>query len=229
MANFLTLKDMNVKGKRVLVRVDFNVPLDEEGNVADTKRIDLSIPTIKYLLEKKSQQIIIMTHVGRPKNNEKNLQTDKIAQKFGELLNEKVVKANGWGNISDAKLVMLENLRFNPAEKSKNQEERDNFGKQLASLADVFVQDAFSNCHRDHASMTSVPKYLLSCAGLAVENEMQLLSGLITNPKKPLVVIFGGLKADKINAMVNIMEKADTILVAGALAFTLLKVTGIGS
>ncbi|MBI4452820.1 phosphoglycerate kinase [Candidatus Woesearchaeota archaeon] len=227
MQKFFTLNDLDVKGKRVLVRVDFNVPLDNDGNVEDAKRIELSVPTIKYLLEKGSKQIIIMTHVGRPKNNEKNLQTDKIAKKLESLLNEKVAKVDGWSHVSDSKLVMLENLRFNPAEKSKNQEDRDVFGKQLASLADVFVQDAFSNCHRDHASMTSVPKYLPSYAGLSVGKEIELISRAITNPKKPWVVIFGGLKADKLNVMINIMEKADTILVAGALAFTLLKAKGI--
>jgi phosphoglycerate kinase len=123
-------------------------------------------------------------------------------------------------------IVMLENLRFDPREKDKDQVKRDEFGRQLASLADIYVNDAFSNCHRDHASMTSVPKFLPSCAGMSVEKEVSTISKAMGSPERPFVSIIGGVKADKLNAVANLMKRVDRILIAGALAFTLLKQFG---
>lgn len=218
----------DLAGKRVFVRVDFNVPLDDEGNVRDDKRIKHAIPTFKYLLDKGVAKIVLTSHLGRPKNNEAHLQTDKVAAKLSELLGEPVAKVGDWGEngLPEDKIVMLENIRFHKAEKSKDEAERDEFGKQLASLADVFVNEAFSNSHRKHASMTSIPKFIPGCVGLGVEKEVGAISKAISDPEHPLVAVIGGLKADKLTAVKNLMSKADQILIAGALAFNLKKEQG---
>ncbi len=219
----------SLKGKKVFVRVDFNVPLDEKGNVRDDKRIRHALPTLQSLLENGATQLILASHVGRPKNNEPELKTDKEAAKLGELLNIKVAKVDDWGKngLPPEKIVMLENLRFNTAEKSKDEAERDTFGKQMASLADFYVNEAFSNSHRKHASMTSVPKFIPGYAGMGVESEVSNISKAIEKPKHPVIAIIGGLKADKLNAIKNMLENvADKVLVAGALAYSLRKVQG---
>jgi len=170
-----TLSDIDdLAGKKVFVRVDFNVPLDDEGNVRDDKRIQHAVPTIKYLLHHGASQIILTSHLGRPKNNEVELKTDKVAAKLSELLSQSVAKVDDWGEkgLPEEQIVMLENIRFHKAEKSKDEGERDEFGKQLASLADLYVNEAFSNSHRKHASMTSIPKYIPAYAGLGVEKEV---------------------------------------------------------
>ena len=224
-----TLQDApNLAGKKVLVRVDFNVPLDDQGNVRNDKRIRFAMPTIKHLLEKGAKQVILMTHVGRPKNKEENLKTDKIAEALSGLMGKEVAKVDDWGKkgLPETQLVMLENLRFNDGEKSKVDSERDEFGKQLASLADIYVNDAFSNSHRSHASMTSVPKFIPGFAGLGVENEVSQIKKAMENPEHPVVAVMGGLKADKLTAVDNLMNIADRILMAGALSFMLLKAQG---
>ena len=228
--NLKTLEDMgDLAGKRVFVRVDFNVPLDEAGNVRDDKRIRHAIPTVKYLLDKGVAKVILTSHLGRPKDNEPELKTDKVAAKLGELLGEPVAKVDDWGEngLPEEKIVMLENIRFNKAEKSKDEAERDAFGKHLAGLADVYVNEAFSNSHRKHASMTSVPKFIPGCAGLGVQQEVAAISKAISDPGRPMVAVIGGLKADKIKAIHNLMSMADKVLVAGALACNLLKAKGL--
>jgi len=228
-----TLQDTYVAKKRVLVRTGFDVPIDEKGNILDDTRICISVPTIKYLLEHGAEQVVVMTHIGRPKEKERTLMTDKLAARLGELLGSgnEVTKIEDFGEngIPDPKvdrIVMLENLRFDPREKSKDKAERDEFGKQLAGLADLYVNDSFSTCHRDHASMTSVPKFLPGCAGLSVEEEVKTIHRAIDSPERPFVSIIGGVKADKLNAVANLLDRVDKILIAGALAFTLLKQFG---
>lgn len=222
-----TLKDASVTGKKVIVRVDFNVPLDEQGNVRNDKRIRHALPTIKHLLDAGVSQLILMSHVGRPKDKEPELKTDKIAAKLSELLGQEVAKVDDWGEngLSEAKIVMLENLRFNPGEKSKDEAEVEAFSKQLASLADFYVNEAFSNSHRKHASMM-LPKLMEGCVGLGVEKEVEAITKAIKSPQHPVVAVIGGLKADKLTAIDNLLDIADDILVAGALAFTLLKAEG---
>ncbi|MBW2972014.1 phosphoglycerate kinase, partial [Candidatus Woesearchaeota archaeon] len=176
-----TLQNTYVAKKKFLVRTGFDVPIDDKGNVLDDSRIRVSVPTIKYLLEHGAGQIIIITHIGRPKEKEKQLRTDKVAARLSEILGEKVEKLDDFGEngIPDPKVdrvVMLENLRFHPGEKDKDPAKRDEFGKRLASLADVYVNDSFSTCHRDHASMTSIPKFIPGCAGLSVEQEVTTIS-----------------------------------------------------
>ena len=228
--NLKTLQDVpELAGKKVFVRVDFNVPLDEQGNVRDDKRIQHAIPTIKYLLEKGVAQIILTSHLGRPKNNELHLMTNKVAEKLGELIGQEVSKVDDWGEngMPDSKIVMLENIRFHQAEKSKDEAERDEFGKQLASLADVFVNEAFSNSHRAHASMTSIPKFIPGCVGLGVEQEVSAISKAIESPESPLVAVIAGLKADKIVAIHNLLSTADKVLVGGAISYNILKAKGV--
>lgn len=227
--NLKTLADIkDLKGKRVFVRVDFNVPLDDKGNVKDDKRIKFAIPTLKYLLDNGASQLILASHVGRPKNNEPEFKTDKQAAKLAELIGVPVAKVDHWGekDLPKAQIVMLENVRFNTAEKSKDEAERDAFGKQMASLADIYVNEAFSNSHRKHASMTSIPKYIPGYAGFGVEKEVNAIGKAISDPDHPLVAIIGGLKADKLPAVEYLLTVADQVLVAGALAFNLLKTRG---
>lgn len=224
-----TLHNAYIGKKRVILRVGFDVPMDDSGNITDDTRIRTSLPTIKYILEHGASQIVIATHIGRPKEKEAKLRTDKVAKRLSELIGEKVLKVDGWGESTipkDARVVMLENLRFNSGEKDKDPAKRDAFGKQLASLADLYVNDAFSNCHRDHASMTSIPKFIPGCVGLSVENEVLTITKAIENPERPFVSIIGGVKADKLNAVANLIDKVDKIMVAGALAFTLMKKFG---
>ena len=225
MGDYFNLEDIDFKDKRVMIRLGTDVPIDEEGNILDDTRIKLALPTIKYVLERKAKQIILMCHLGRPKNNEDKFRTDKIAEKISTLLDERIIKVDGWGPI-EGKIIFLENLRFHDGEKNKDEEKRDKFGKELASLADIFVQDAFSNCHRDHASMTSIPKFIPSCTGMLVEKEISIITSTLNNPERPFVSIIGGVKADKLNAIKNMSNKADFILVGGALAFTILKAQG---
>lgn len=217
----------DLTGKKVIVRVDFNVPLDADGNVMNDKRIRHALPTIKHLLQAGVSQIILMSHVGRPKNNEENLKTDKIAENLAEHLGQEVKKVDNWGEdgLPEAKVVILENLRFHPGEKSKDEAEVEAFTKQLASLADIYVNEAFSNSHRKHASMM-LPKVMPGFAGFGVEKEVSSIKKAIESPEHPLVAVIGGLKADKLTAIDNLLKTADTILVAGALAFTLLKAKG---
>jgi phosphoglycerate kinase len=223
-----TLKDMDFKDKKVIMRLEINVPVADDGTIKNDSRLKISIPSIKYILDKGAKQIIMMGHMGRPKNKEPNLKTDKVAERLGELLGVEAGKVDDWGEngIPDSKVVVLENSRFNPAEKSKDAAERDAFGKQLASLADIYVNDAFGNCHRDQATMTSVPKFIPGCVGLSVEKEVENIGNAIKNPEKPMVAIIGGLKADKLNTIKNLLPITDNILVGGALAFTLLKASG---
>jgi len=225
-----TIKDLkSLKGKKVIVRVDFNVPLDAKGNVRNDKRIRFALPTLKYLLAKGADQLILMTHVGRPKDCEKELMTGKIAERLGKLLKMKVAKVNDWGEggLPKAKIVMLENLRFNAGEKSKNADEKAAFGKQLASLADVYVNEAFSNSHRKHASMVAVPKLISGYAGFGVGQEAEQIGKALVKPKRPVVAVIAGLKADKLNAIYHMMKIADTVCVGGALAYALRKVQGV--
>ncbi|MFH1440301.1 MAG: phosphoglycerate kinase [Candidatus Woesearchaeota archaeon] len=237
-----TINNFDFKGKRVLIRVDFNVPLDKKGDILDDFRIKMTLPTINHILKQMPKQVILMTHVGRPKGNipedEPNFKTDKITAKLGKLVNMPIRKVDGWDivtNTSSEKnndcIIMLENLRFNPAEKSKDQKDRDDFGKQLAGLADIYVNDAFSNCHRDHASMTSVPKFIKggkknACIGYLIKKEMDMIKLSIEDPQRPFISLIGGVKADKLNAIENLLKTADKILLGGSLAFLFLKVSG---
>ena len=219
------LKDFDFTDKKVLLRVDFDTPVDKvTGIIKDDFRIKISIPTIKYLLEANAKQIILMWKLGRPKNNESYWKTDKGAERLSKLINEKVVKVDSWDNIPDKRIVALENVRFSPDEKSNNMDQR---AKQIASLGEVFVNDAFAMAHRSEATTTGIMKYLPSCIGLNFEKELNIISKVVKNPKKPFIAIIGGAKADKINVVNNLLKKVDKLIISGILANTFLKASGV--
>lgn len=234
MHKFFTLNDLDVKGKRVLVRVDFNVPLDRKtGNITDDKRIRESLPTIKYLLDKDAK-VILCSHLGRPDGKAvESLRMDKVAEKLSKLLNKEVKKLddcvgqeveNEIMNMDDGEVIVLENLRFHTEE----EENDENFSKQLADLAEMYVNDAFGTCHRAHASTFGIAKYLKSAAGFLVEKELRIMGKAMEAPEKPFVAILGGVKiSDKIKVIENFLKKVDSLLLGGAMIFTFYKAQGI--
>ena len=235
MLNKKTLKDLNVDGKRVLVRVDYNVPISSEtGEISDDTRIVASLDTIKYLLDHNAK-VILMSHLGRPKNGaEKKFSLEPVAKKLSELLgkdvlflqsdkvvDEKVKEA--CNNLANGDIVLLENTRFR-AEETKN---GDEFAKELASLADLYVNDAFGTSHRAHASNVGVSKHLESALGFLVEKEVSIIGKALDNPERPFIAILGGAKvSDKIGVIDNLLDKVDGILVGGGMAWTFLKSEG---
>ena len=226
-----TIRDIDVDKKRVLVRVDFNVPLDG-GRVADDTRIRAALPTINYLRERNAR-VILISHLGRPKGEEKRLCMDPVADRLSQLLDMQVMKLNDCtGDVVEASLAelpeggvaVLENSRFYPGEKQND----PGWAKRLARLADIFVNDAFGTIHRAHASTAGVAEYLPGVAGLLVENELTQLSRLTDSPAHPFVTILGGVKvSDKIGVIDRFMDFADAILIGGAMCFGFLKAEGI--
>ncbi len=232
--NKKTVKDIDVKGKRVIVRVDFNVPLDENCNITDDSRIKGALPTIEYLIGHDAK-VILMSHLGRPKGKIKDeLRLNPVAARLTELLGTEVKKLDDCVGdvISQAvermkpkDVILLENLRFHSEEEANDAQ----FAKQLASLADIYVNDAFGTCHRAHASTEGITRYLPSVAGLLVDKEIEYFEKATKNPDKPYVAILGGAKvSDKIEVINNLMNKVDAILIGGAMAYTFLKSEGIG-
>ncbi len=230
--NVKTLKEFDFNNKRVLVRFDYNVPM-ENGIVQNDKRIKASLPTINYLLEKKAK-IIIMTSAGRPKGKVvEELRTTDIAKKLSLLLGKEVKKANDCigseveqsvAELNPGDILLLENLRFHP-EEEKNDEE---FAKSLAKLGDIYVNDAFANSHREHASMHAITKFLPGCVGLLVEKELSTILNAVENPERPFVVLIGGAKLEtKIPIIKKMLEKADKVLVGGAMMFSFYKARGL--
>jgi 3-phosphoglycerate kinase len=223
---FLGLKDFKEKGKKVLLRADFNVPLDDKGEITDDNRITSTLPTINYLLRKKCQ-VIIATHLGRPDGKVVDkLRLDAVAKRLSELLKVDVKKLNDCVDVAvpaDAKVVLLENLRFHPEEEADD----ENFSKKLASLADVYVNDAFATCHRAHASVYGVTKYLPSYAGKLVEKEIKVMGKALEDAKHPFIAIMGGIKLEtKLALIKNMLSKVETLLIGGAMAYTFLRAKG---
>ncbi|MBN1871571.1 MAG: phosphoglycerate kinase [Candidatus Omnitrophica bacterium] len=228
-----TIKDLEVKNKRVIVRVDFNVPLDEHIRITDDSRIKGALPTIKYLIEH-GAKVILMSHLGRPKGKVKDeFRLTPVAERLSALLGINVKKTDDCigKEVSDAanslkagEVLLLENLRFH-VEEEKNDPA---FAKQLASLADIYVNDAFGTCHRAHASTEGITKYLPSVAGFLVSKEIEYFEKATKNPDKPYIAILGGAKvSDKIDVITNLSKKVDAILIGGAMAYTFLKSLGV--
>ena len=230
--NKKTIEDIDVSGKKVLVRCDFNVPLDENKNITDETRINAALPTIKYLLEHKAA-VILCSHLGRPKG-EFNMKYSlaPVAKRLSEKLGFEVKLAKDVigpdakklaAEVKPGEAVLLENVRFH-AEEEKNDPA---FAKELASMADIYVSDAFGTVHRAHASTAGVAQYLPAVAGFLIGKELNFLGKAVTDPERPFVAILGGAKVkDKIGVITNLIEKVDTLLIGGGMAYTFMKATG---
>lgn len=232
--NKVTIKDIDVNEKKVLLRCDFNVPLDENLNITDKTRIVAALPTIKYLLEHNAK-LILCSHLGRPKGEvKKEFSLAPVAKELSKELGKEVKLAQDvtgpsakelTSNMKEGDIVLLENVRFDPREEKND----DTLSKEFASLADVYVNDAFGTCHRAHSSTAGVAKYLPSACGFLIEKELKALGDALNNPVRPFVAILGGKKvSDKIGVIDSLLEKVDTLLIGGGMAYTFYKSMGYG-
>ena len=232
MFNKMTLKDYVLEGKKVLLRVDYNVPLNSNLKITNDMRIRESIPTIQYLLDQKAK-IIICSHLGRPEGKVMpEFSMEPVAERLRQLIKKPVILTKDVANtdtfkyvrnMKDGDIVMMENLRFDPGEESNDPE----FVRRLASVGEIYCDDAFGAMHREHASITGVAKVMPSCVGLLVEKELRTFDKVLNDPDKPFVVLVGGSKVkDKIDLIDNLLDKADTIMVGGAMAYTFLRAQG---
>lgn len=230
--NKKTVKDMDVKGKKVLVRCDFNVPQDEDGNITDTRRIVSSLPTIKYLLEN-GAKVILCSHLGRPKGEvNKKFSLAPVAKELSKELGIEVKLADDivgesakalTSSMQTGEVVLLENVRFDAREEKNDPE----MAKELASLAEVYVNDAFGTSHRAHASTAGVADYLPAVSGFLIQKELDFMGSALENPERPFVAILGGKKvSDKIGVINSLLEKVDTLIIGGAMAYTFFKAQG---
>jgi len=229
-----TIADIDIRGKKIIIRLDFNVPLDASFHITDDRRITAALPTIQYALKNGAAKVILMSHLGRPKGTgfEKDFSLAPVAQHLQELLKEKVLFLNDCigPEVKEAiaksseRVILLENLRFHKAEEKNDPA----FARELAALADIYVNDAFGTAHRAHASTAGITAYLPSVAGFLIGKELEYLGNAINNPKRPLVVILGGAKvSDKIELIKNLIPKANSIIIGGGMAYTFLKAQGI--
>lgn len=233
MINKKTIEDLDVKGKKVIVRVDFNVPLDENRNITDDSRIVGALPTIKYLIDHGAKTILV-THLGRPKNGfEDKYSTKPTAVRLSELLNKPVIMAKDVigedakakaAALKEGEVLMLENVRFHK-EEEKNEPA---FAKELASLAELYVNDAFGTAHRAHASTAGLADYLPAACGFLIKKEIEFMGKALSNPARPFVAILGGAKvSDKIGVIENLIDKVDALVIGGGMVYTFLKSEGM--
>jgi len=231
--NKKTIRDISVSGKRVLVRVDFNVPLDKEKHIEDDTRIRESLPTIEHLLSQ-GAKVILMSHLGRPKGKSPEFSLAPVAKRLSELLGKPVHFASDCigaeaetavNALQNGEVLLLENVRFYKEEEANDLE----FAKKLASLGEVYVNDAFGTAHRAHASTEGVTKFIQTAvAGFLIEKELKYLGEATANPQRPFVAILGGAKiSGKIDVLEKLLEKVDTVLVGGAMIFTFFKAQGL--
>ena len=230
--NKKTVRDIDLKGKKVLVRCDFNVPLDENFNITDNRRIVGALPTIKYLLDNDCK-IILCSHLGRPKGQvKKEFSLAPVAKELSRLLGKEVKLADDiigesaktlTANMKSGDIVLLENVRFDAREEANDPE----FAKELASLAEVYVNDAFGTAHRAHSSTAGVAAYLPAVAGFLMEKEINFLGTALENPERPFMAILGGKKvSDKIGVIDSLLEKVDTLIIGGGMAYTFFRSMG---
>jgi len=228
-----TLDKLDLAGKRVFIRVDFNVPLDERGGVADDQRIRAALPTIEYAIRARAR-VILASHLGRPKGREEKYSLEPAGERLSALLKQDVILADdcvGDGvrklvqDLKEGQVALLENLRFHP-EEEKNDEA---FCKELASLCDVWVNDAFGTAHRAHASTAGMARFVKEkAAGFLIQKELEYLGKALSQPRRPFVALLGGAKvSDKIKVIENLLSKADAVCVGGAMAYTFLKAQGV--
>lgn len=227
-----TLRDVDLKGKRVLVRVDFNVPMDELGNIEDDTRIRASLPTIEYLLDAKAK-IILMSHLGRPKGRDERFSLMPVAKRLSRYINREVKMLSDCVgeeverevyNMKEGEVILLENLRFHEGESKGNED----FARALARLGEVYVSDAFGTCHRKHASVYLVPQILKPAVmGFLLEREISYFERAMVNPQRPVVAIIGGAKvSSKLGIIKNLLKRVDKLFIGGAMAFTFIKALG---
>ena len=230
--NKKTIRDIDLAGKKVLVRCDFNVPLDEKFNIIDNRRIVGALPTIKYLLDKNCK-VILCSHLGRPKGEvKKEFSLAPVAKELSRLLgigvklSDDIVGPSSkelTSNMKEGEVVLLENVRFDAREEANDSE----FAKQLASLAEIYVNDAFGTAHRAHSSTAGVAAYLPAVSGFLMEKEINFLGTALEDPKRPFVAILGGKKvSDKIGVIDNLLEKVDTLIIGGGMTYTFVKAMG---
>ena len=230
--NKKTVKDIDLKGKKVFVRCDFNVPMDENQNITDNTRIVAALPTIKYLLEQNCK-VILASHLGRPKGEVKpEFSLKPVAKELSRLLGKEVIMANDVigedakekaANLKEGEVMLLENVRFHREETDNDPE----FAKQLASMAEIFVNDAFGAAHRAHASTAGIAAYLPAVSGFLIEKELTVLGNAINNPERPFMAILGGAKvSDKIGVIDSLLDKVDTLMIGGGMAYTFFKAQG---
>ena len=230
--NKLTIEDLNIKGKRVFVRSDFNVPLDDNLMITDDRRIRSTLPTINYAIDE-GAKVILSSHFGRPKGKkDPRLSLAPVAKRLQRLLNKEVVfspdcigsQAEGLvSKMKEGDVLLLENLRYHPGEEENDEE----FAHALSRLADVYVNDAFGTAHRVHASIVGITRFLTSAAGFLLKKEIEYLKGMIVNPVRPFVAILGGVKVSgKIGVLENLGDKVDKVIVGGGMAYTFIKAMG---
>jgi phosphoglycerate kinase len=230
--NKLTLTDLKIKGKRLFVRADFNVPLDENLNITDDRRIRSTLPTINYAVDE-GAKIILASHLGRPKGKfDKRFSLASVAKRIQRLIKKEVIflpdcvgpeVEKAVNSMSEGDIILLENLRFHDEEEKNDTE----FGRSLSKLADYYINDAFGAAHRSHASIVGIAKFLPSAAGFLLLKEIEYLKGVVDNPVRPFVAILGGAKVSgKIGVLENLENKVDKVIVGGGMAYTFLKATG---
>lgn len=230
--NKKTVRDIDLKNKKVLVRCDFNVPLDENFNITDNRRIVGALPTIKYLLENNCK-VILCSHLGRPKGQvKKEFSLAPVAKELSKLLGREVKLAEDiigpsakelTSNMQNGEIVLLENVRFDSREEANDEE----FAKELASMAEIYVNNAFGTAHRAHSSTAGVAKFLPAVAGFLMEKEINFLGTTLENPERPFMAILGGKKvSDKIGVIDSLLEKVDTLIIGGGMAYTFFKAMG---
>ena len=230
--NKKTIKDIDLKGKKVFVRCDFNVPLDENGNITDNRRIVAALPTIKYLLEQNCK-IILASHLGRPKGEvNPKFSLKPVSNELSKLLGKEVKLAEDvvgpsakelTRNVKEGDIVLLENVRFD-AREEKNDE---SLSKEFASMAEIFVNDAFGTAHRAHSSTAGIAEFLPAVSGFLIEKELEFLGSALENPQRPFIAILGGAKvSDKLGVIESLLEKVDTLIIGGGMAYTFFKSIG---
>ncbi|MDH4200985.1 MAG: phosphoglycerate kinase [Spirochaetia bacterium] len=232
------IEDLSLHGKRVVLRVDFNVPLNPDGEVSDSGRIEKSLPTIDLLL-KKGASIVLVSHLGRPKSSrDSGLSLLNVTKKLQELMPgtkiqfSPISRMAEWEktaqDLSSGEILVIDNIRFFPEETSEKESERKKFAKKLSELGGIFVNDAFGACHRENASVMELASFLPSYAGLLLRKEINILGRALTDPERPFVAIIGGSKvSSKINILDSLIKKVDHILIGGAMAYTFLKSRGL--
>ncbi len=229
-----TLRDLDLRGKRVLVRVDFNVPIDEQGNIVDDTRIRASLPTVEYLLDARAR-IILMSHLGRPRGRDPRYSLAPVAKRLSRFVGREVKLApdcvgeevkRAVAQLGEGEILLLENLRFHPEETAGDEE----FARKLSELGEVYVGDAFGTCHRKHASVYVVPRFLKPAVmGFLLEKEINYFKRAMVNPQRPVTAILGGAKVStKLGIIRNLLERVDKLFIGGAMAFTFIRSMGYG-